>query len=359
VIESIDQFQANPDLKDPSVNWEDFIPGPTEYVTTYGDARICFPNWNYNYIYWVRKDFLENPDEQASFQEEYGYELALPETMEQLADIAEFFTRDAGDTLAGETLSEPMYGFVQEGARLGTPFQGVYWAFMRQFGGGLFDEEGRPNVDTPENVEALQAYYDLWQYAPPGASEFSLIDIPVVMGEGRAASGFGWSDFFFSVDKEGGSPLAGNFAYAPIPMVGDGANRVTPVSLGCEVMSKASENKEATFLFMQWMASKLTQDAWFELDQGAMPVRTDTFEHPKFSGGQYASLYEAVQPTLEEGQSWTQIPELFEISDAINLEQQRLINGEQSAQETATALQSAMEEICGDGCFAEQAKPIP
>jgi multiple sugar transport system substrate-binding protein len=179
------------------------------------------------------------------------------------------------------------------------------------------------------------------------------------MGEGRAASGFGWSDFFFSVDKEGGSPLAGNFAYAPIPMVGDGANRVTPVSLGCEVMSKASENKEATFLFMQWMASKLTQDAWFELDQGAMPVRTDTFEHPKFSGGQYASLYEAVQPTLEEGQSWTQIPELFEISDAINLEQQRLINGEQSAQETATALQSAMEEICGDGCFAEQAKPIP
>ena len=266
VIEPIDQYLNNPDLKDPSVNFEDFIPGPTEASTIYDGQRICFPAWPYNYIYWVRNDFLTNPDEQAAFEEEYGYPLALPETMDQMYDIAEFFTRDAGETLAGETLSEPMYGFVQEGARLSVPWSPIYWLYMRQYGGGWFNEDGTPNFCRPENVEAMEFYKSLWEFSPPGAIEFSLIDIPVVMGEGRAASGLVWSDFVFSIDKQGGSPYAGNFAYAPPPAVGDGANRATLVALGCEVINKASENKEAAFLFSQWMASKATQDAWFDME---------------------------------------------------------------------------------------------
>ena len=50
---------------------------------TEGDAN----GWAY------RKDLFENPDEQAAFMAKYGYELAVPETWDQLRDIAEFFTR--------------------------------------------------------------------------------------------------------------------------------------------------------------------------------------------------------------------------------------------------------------------------
>src|SRR5688572_33205806 len=50
---------------------------------TEGDAN----GWAY------RKDLFENPDEMAAFEAEYGYALAVPQTWEELRDIAEFFTR--------------------------------------------------------------------------------------------------------------------------------------------------------------------------------------------------------------------------------------------------------------------------
>ena len=168
VVEPIEQYLNNPELKDPNVNFEDFIPRPTEASTMFDGQRIGFPKWPYNYICWGRKDFLTNPDEKAAFEEEYSYPLALPETMDQMHDIAEFFTRDAGENLAGETLSEPMYGFVQEGARLSVPCSPIYWLYMRQYGGGWFNEDGTPNFSRPENVEAMEFYKSLWEFSPPG-----------------------------------------------------------------------------------------------------------------------------------------------------------------------------------------------
>src|SRR5215207_6873175 len=49
---------------------------------TEGDAN----GWAY------RKDLFEDPEEMADFEAAYGYPLAVPETWDQLRDIAEFFT---------------------------------------------------------------------------------------------------------------------------------------------------------------------------------------------------------------------------------------------------------------------------
>ena len=56
------------------------------------------------------EDLLDDPTEKAAFQKRYGYPLAQPTTWEQHRDIAEFFTRKAGDKLKGETLKKNFYG---------------------------------------------------------------------------------------------------------------------------------------------------------------------------------------------------------------------------------------------------------
>src|SRR5262245_23170649 len=48
-----------------------------------GDAN----GWAY------RKDWFEDPKEQAAFKAKYGYDLAVPKDFNQLIDIAEFFNR--------------------------------------------------------------------------------------------------------------------------------------------------------------------------------------------------------------------------------------------------------------------------
>ena len=199
----------------------------------------------------------------------------------------------------------------------------------------------------------MKLYQELWDYSPSGRAEMSLIDVPVVMGEGRAASGIVYSDFLFSVDKPGKSKYAGKFVYAPIPAnaEGDEANRTAATEPSMIIISKQSKNPEAMYLFLQWMVSKETQDAWFDGGVG-MPVRKDSLQHPTVTGGERAQMYEAVQGSLEHGDAFPAVPKLFEIIDEVNKMQQSVGQGQDPA-EALGGTQSKLEDICGDSCVVE------
>ena len=83
--------------------------------------------------------------------------------MQQLRDIAEFLTRKKGDMLAGEVLNNDFYGIVLEGIKWPPTFVSVLRNFIYNWGGDIFDENGRPTFDTPENIAAVQFWADLWK----------------------------------------------------------------------------------------------------------------------------------------------------------------------------------------------------
>jgi ABC-type glycerol-3-phosphate transport system substrate-binding protein len=266
-----------------------------------------------------------------------------------MVDFAQFFTRKKGEKLAGETLDSDFAGFVKEGAQAGAAFGDVRYSFMNQYGGDFWDDSGKPNINTPENVEAMTLYQELWKYSPAGQAEMSLIDVPVVMGEGRAASGLVYSDFLFSVDAEGKSPYAGKFTYAPVPPKAEGdSNWTVATEPSMIIISKQSENPEAMFLLLQWMVSKSTQDAWFEGGVG-MPVRKDSLEHPTVTGGDRAEMFTAVKGSLEHGDAFPVVPKLFEIIDEVNKMQQAIGQGQDPAA-ALDGVQGKLEGICGDSC---------
>ena len=65
-----------------SIVWSEYA-GEVYGLPTDGDTWILY----------YRKDLIEDPDEQAAFKAEYGYDLAPPKTWDEFNDIAEFFTR--------------------------------------------------------------------------------------------------------------------------------------------------------------------------------------------------------------------------------------------------------------------------
>lgn len=354
-VTPIDGFLKDEKLKDPKVNFDDFIQPLADKLTMFRGERIAFPNWNYNTIWWGRKDLMENADEQAAFKKEFGRDLAAPTTLQEMVDFAKFFTRKKGEKLAGQTLDRDFAGFVKEGAQAGAAFGDVRYTFMNQFGGDFWDESGKPSINTPQNVEAMKLYQELWKYSPAGQAEMSLIDVPVVMGEGRAASGLVYSDFLFSVDAQGKSKYAGKFAYAPIPgNAADESHRTAATEPSMIIVSKASKNPEAMFLFLQWMVSKETQDAWFEGGVG-MPIRKDSLEHTTVTGGDRAEFFKAVQGSLEHGDAFPVVPKLFEIIDEVNKMQQGIGQGQDPAAALAAA-QGKLEDICGDSCVVPDSK---
>lgn len=116
-----------------------------------------------------RCDLFEDQLEKEAFLAENGYELDIPQTYQQMSDIAAFFSRQPGDTLKGETVDRELYGIGLMAGRFTHIFDEVM-TIAWTLGGDVINDDGTPGVDDPLFLEALNIYTnDLLPYAPPGS----------------------------------------------------------------------------------------------------------------------------------------------------------------------------------------------
>lgn len=347
VIRPIDDLVKNSKLTDPGLDVPDLIQGPYTSVAFSGGKQYGFINWNYNNVYWARADLLNDAGEKSAFKAKYGYDLAPAKTLEQMRDIAEFFTRKKGATLAGKTLETDFYGIVLEGIKGGSTFGSLWNNFLRNYGGDIMDASGKPTFDSPENVAALKMYAALWKFAPPGIAEYSLVDVPTVMGNGIAAQTIAWSDFVLGIDKPGASPYAGKFVYAPVPAkAGNEAKRTADAEPSVTVISSASKNPEATFLFLQWLASKKVQEKLIDAGKGGVPIRTSSWMLPAIKDSANPTLYTAMQGSLSVATAKPKMPKFFEVYDVLSAIAQEVGLGKITPEEGAKRGQAEMMKLC-------------
>lgn len=347
VLRPIDDLMADTALMNPDLDTGDLIEPAYSTLSSFAGNTYGFVNWNYNQVYWARNDLLTHEGEMAAFEAKYGYPLAPAATIQQMTDIAEFFTRKAGEELAGETLDGDFFGIVMEGVRGGSTFQNAWVNFIQNYGGNILDESGAPSLDTPEVIAGLTAWAKLWEYSPPGQAEYSLLDVPTVMGNGIAAQSIAWSDFVLGVDQPGASPLTGSFVYAPIPgnadMPGVSFAEAEPSAIN---MSIHTDAPEATFLFMQWMVDKTTQVELITAGQGGVPIRNSTWDMPILAESDLASLFDGMKGTLSVAVAKPKMPQFLEIADTLNAVFQQIGIGELTPEEGAKEAQARVLDIC-------------
>ncbi|WP_206078482.1 ABC transporter substrate-binding protein [Poseidonocella sp. HB161398] len=349
VLMPIDGFLADAALTDPDFAQDDLIDPAFSSLAFLDGKQYSFLNWNYNMVYWARNDLLSDPGEMEAFEAEYGYPLAPAETFDQLHDIAEFFTRKSGETLAGETLDSDFYGIVMEGMNGGGTYVPVWQVFIKNAGGDIFDADGHPTFDSPAVIKGLETWGDLWQFSPPGQAEYSLIDVPTVMGNGIAAQSIAYSDFVLGIDREGASALHGEFVYGPTPVYADGDEYHAAGEPSGYFISTHSKNPEATYLFLQWAAEKKTQAELLSSGVG-VPVRDSSWAELMTEGNQLNGLYDAMKASLAGVEATPKAPRWFQISDVMNRIFQQVGLGQATAEEAAAALQSEVTAIC-DPCI--------
>jgi multiple sugar transport system substrate-binding protein len=354
VLRPIDDLMANAELTAPDLDPDDLIQPSWDTVAKHRDETYGFLTWAYNTVYWARGDLLSHPEEQAAFKAKYGYDLAPAATLQQMRDIAEFFTRKKGDKLAGQTLESDFYGILLEGIKGGTTWWTVWNSFVRNWGGDILDENGSPSVDRPENVAAVEFWADLWQFGPPGMAEASLIDVPTLMGQGVTAQALAWSDFGLGIDREGASPYAGKFVYAPSPANADYAGpRSAEIEPSIMIVAQSSDAPEATYLFIQWMADRNTQLALAEQLGAGVPNRYSLFEAPIYRDSRLAPLYAAMRGSLEYGEGKPRVPQIYQINDALAALAQQVGLGQLTAEEAMRQGQTEVLSIC-DPCTLEE-----
>ncbi len=277
-----DFFDAN------GITMDDFIPAT---VVGYAEWPKNTPNYYAlpafgDVVGWTyRKDWFERPELQEEFKAKYGRDLAPPETLDQLKDIAQFFQ---GREIDGNTV----YGAAiytergSEGITMGVTNALYNYGFLYENPDEPYDLDGF--VNSPGAVAGLEYYKDLYDTAtPPGSSNWYMSEDIDAYKSGQVALQMNFAFIWPGVETDpnvGG----GKAGYFPNP-AGPAGQYAQLGGQGISVVAY-SDKQDAALEYIKWFAQPEIQARWWEL--GGYSALKAVVEDPGFATSQpYAQTF--------------------------------------------------------------------
>lgn len=249
-----------------------------------------FPDDGDVLILYYRKDIFENPDNKAAFKEKHGYELAPPDTWQQFAEIGQFITDKYAPEIYGA-------GMLRQPGNAQFMFQERF----RVEGGEFFDlDTMRATVNSDIAVKVFTEMVAENTWMPPGVeqwgfgeafSAFLAGDIAMTISwppVGRWAAGYGKGTEALNWIPE--TTVADTIGYALPP----GGRPELAAGFSLSVAS-GSKNKEAAYLFIQWMNSEE-----ISLQRVQLPFALrDPFRSSHFESAEYRNRWPSAPEYLD------------------------------------------------------------
>ncbi len=259
-IQPLNEFVDN----EPSLS-ED-MPGLS---SSYLDGKLYFvPYMNEVGGVVYRKDLFEDPKEKDDFKAKYGYELAAPKSLEQYADIAEFFHRPP-----------ELYGVTLMGKRsifLATHFMNRLWAR----GGNLLDDNMKPVFNSAEGIESLNEMKAMFEYTNKAALNYDFQEALTEFKMGKSAMAELWTTAMFHVNDTESSSVVGKASFTGFPKPENALDLKRPrlyISWGFAVAADATD-KEAALEWIKYVteAKQFAEAA----PTGTIPTRLSALDDP-------------------------------------------------------------------------------
>lgn len=348
-LRSLDEFAARADW-DPKL---DDVPDVFRELYLKFDGRLYALPYDGDVLnLYYRTDLFTDPTEMANFRAQFGYDLQPPDTWEQYLDIAEFFTREAGETLAGEVLAADFYGTAEFGAR---GFSYAWWlARFGSLGGVYFDEDMRPMINSPAGVQALDHFKESLRFAPPDVLAFGYEEVKVAYLEGMTAMVIQWSDIQKKAQDPRISDIVDRSGIALIPgsMVGDEIVRTAPMPVGRVLAVPATaRNPEAAYLVARHLSVETSLHDVSSPETGLDPYRKSHFANPEAFAAllgttEIARAYlEVVGANLAHGFPELNIPGAATYLDTLDLYISKALAGELTSQAALDAAAAEWDAI--------------
>ena len=277
-----DFFKAN------NISMSDFIPAT---VTGYSEWPKGTPNyWALpafgDVVGWTyRKDWFNRADLKSQFKKKYGRDLAVPKSLAELKDIAEFFQ---GRKIDGKKV----YGAAiytergSEGITMGVTNALYNFGFEYANPKKPYDLEGF--VNSPGAVAGLEYYKALYDCCtPPGSSDWYMSENIDAYKSGQVALQMNFAFIWPGVhaDPNVGGNKSGYFPNPPGPK----GHFAQLGGQGISVVSY-SDSKEAALEYIKWFARPDIQKSWWEL--GGYSALRAVVEDPGFASSQpYAQTF--------------------------------------------------------------------
>jgi ABC-type glycerol-3-phosphate transport system substrate-binding protein len=295
-----------------------------------------------------RESLFTDPKEKVEFQSKYGYELRSPQSIKELLDISEFFTRDTdGD------------GKIDQWGLLfpGKFDQGCFYFEGEVFGAGIpyLDENWRC-MWGPSHPETRAQVIEIakWDQDLVHTYRVTPSDIVAMGGDellnlylaGKAAMVFGWlNDFWFQLQWPEVVNKIGETGSFVIPTRKPGYVSSCLSSWGWAI-SKDSKYKDAAWEFIKWSSSpemtkrRLTPS--LEIRGTSVPTWKSVLNWAAEKG------YIPVASLESQKRNFVmipRIPEMEEVREPIYLHHEELLSGKISPEEFVDITAKEIEDV--------------
>ena len=319
----------------PEATVAEFVPGNIKASTVDGEL-LMLPRaqFDVSVLYYLKSNY-EDADKAAAFKAEYGYDLAVPETWEQVKDQAIFF-------------ADPPNFYGTQYAGKDEAIVGRFYEMVVAEGGNYLDADKKPIFNSDAGQRALQWFVDLYaaKAVPAGTTSYVWDDLGQGFASGTVALNLdwpGWAGFFNDPDS---SKAAGNVGVAVQPMgsvtrTGWSGHHGFSVTNDCD--NQAAAVSLVTFLTSE--ASQLAESAG-----GSLPTRTAVWEAnvAAAKAGNDAFRAESLAAFAEGAKYAFAVPPIPEWGESTNIvfpELQAAIVGDKTVKQALDDAAEAVDEL--------------
>jgi multiple sugar transport system substrate-binding protein len=239
---------------DKDIDFKDFIPGVVYSMNLWRGQLGTLPVAAYGMGVMYRKDFVDAAGVKIPSDGSWTWQQYL-ETIKKLHGQKFGGKPMAGSVVAGSQPAPIVHMFTQLSASMGA-------RWFKHFPEAPWDFE--PTVASPENIEAIKLFAELYKNSPPEAINYNWFDAGMRFAKGDIGMFYWWSAYFYLCRKDGymsgkDSVVADKMEIVPLPhsdhpQVGSTGGW----SLGITANSAAQDE---AWTFVKWATSAKTQKA--------------------------------------------------------------------------------------------------
>ena len=241
-----------------------------------------------------------------------------------------------------ETEGSKTYGYVMRAAQGNAAvadFMPIFWAF----GAEMFDESGKPTVNSAEGIAALKFMLELGKFSPPGYASFNADEVNAHLLQGTAAMSINWPAWISSFEDPAKSKVIGKMAITALPA----ATKPGQAEIGNWLIAipKESKNIDVAMDFLVWATSP--EQMKLSAERGTPPTRKSLFQNAELVA-KFPS-YPARLKSLETSRPRPRTPQWNEIENAFGIFLSKANSGELSPEEAMNQANAELEKIVQRG----------
>ncbi|GAK59545.1 extracellular solute-binding protein family 1 [Candidatus Vecturithrix granuli] len=344
-----------------AIGFADILPAFNKAQNLWGGKKVSVTIDGDTFLFYYRKDLFQNAEEKAAFQSKYGYELPdPPTTWQQVVDLAQFFTRKKGETLAGQTLTKDFYGYADQAKR-----GRVYYWYLFRFvpfnapNPHYFDPDTmEPKINSEGAVAALENMKELLKYSPPGVLSWEWDELyTAAMNDGTVGMWIHWTDEGRGFNQLAPLPVEN----PPAPELGIATNPGVEVdgkvyqytivdSAWVASICKDSKNPDAAYTVLKHMFGPGPVNLGYIMNP---VIGWDPSRYSHFNSEEWRKAVPGIEKylelelkALEYGYPMIKIPGAFEYNDVLDLNVSKFLAGDiATAKETLDTVAARWQEL--------------